>query len=165
MPTQAEKQENYYPTIVEGLKDRPPTEFVAKLLSSAADGVFTHIINRDVDERYVMTWDGTNLKVFDFDGVEKTVSGATTYLSTTGTPATQLEALTIHDYTFIINKEKVVAEGSTISPTRSHEALVNIAQGAEGRTYGVVINGTETSSRPPLTALLRGTRLSLQRCF
>ena len=76
LATQAEDQENYYSTIVEGLKDRPPSEHVARILDTLPDAVWTHIINRDKTERYIVVSDGADIRVFGFDGVERTVNFA-----------------------------------------------------------------------------------------
>ena len=77
-PSQAEESVNAYPSLVEGLTKRPPTEHVAKLwdnlisdYSWATDGVYsrivrtdetgvdlisTHTINRDTAERYTVMY-------------------------------------------------------------------------------------------------------------
>jgi hypothetical protein len=143
LPSQAELQENYYSTIVEGLKDRPPTEFVAKLLDSLPAGVFSHIINRDVNERYIVVYDGTAVRVWDFAGNEKTVAtpDGYGYLSGIGTPATDMLALTVADYTFIVNRMKAVAAGTATAPSRNPEALINVLAGNYGKSYTIKING------------------------
>lgn len=160
LPSQAELQENYYPTIVEGLKDRPPTEFVAKLMGSLGSNTFTHIINRDVTERYVVVWDSTAsaFKVWDFDGNEKTVNAPNGYGYMAGITdaVADILGMTVADYTFIVNKKKLVANGTTTSPARNPEALVNILEGNYAKTYSITINGATagtytTSASDPAT--------------
>lgn len=150
LSTQAEAQERYYSTIVEGLKDGPPTEFVAKLLDTLPDNIFTHIINRDVNERYLVLIDETpSLRVFGFDGVERTVNAPDGfgYLSATGSVLeSSLHALTVADYTFIANSTKVVAMASDVAEVRKPEALVNVMAGNYGKTYTIKINNTEVAS-------------------
>lgn len=148
LPSQAEAQENFYSTIVTGLKDRPPAELVAKLKNSLASGAFTHIINRDVTERYVVVSDGTTVEVYDFAGTAKTVNapGGYGYLSSVTNPATDMVALTIHDYTFIVNRKATPAAGATLSPVRPHEALINVYEGNYGKKYNVIVNGTSVAS-------------------
>lgn len=144
LPTQGQSQENFYSTIVEGLKDRPPSEFVAKLLSTLPDGVFTHIINRDQIERYIVVSDGTSVRVWGFDGAERTVHapGGYGYLAGVVTPATDMAALTVADYTFMVNKKKVAAMATTpVEPVRGAEALYNVLAGNYGKTYNILING------------------------
>ncbi len=148
LPSQGESQENFYSTIVSGMKDRPPSEYVAKLASTLADGAFTHIINRDSTERYVAVSDGSSIEVHDFDGNAKTVNAPSGYgyLSSVTDPAEDIVALTIHDYTFIVNKKAVPAQGSTLAPDRGHEALVNVVQGNYAHTYQIFIDGASAAS-------------------
>lgn len=145
LPTQAELVENFYPTIVEGLKDRPPTEVVARLSTDTlSEGVFSHIINRDINERYTMFIEDGEIKVVAFDGTVKTVNAEGddwSYLDGVTDPATQYAALTVADYTFIVNKKKTVAMDSDVSPSRPHEALINVMAGNYGKTYKITING------------------------
>ena len=54
LTSQASEQINGFSSVVEGLKKRPPTEYVAKLSSSSFGNAFIHTINRDVNERYIV---------------------------------------------------------------------------------------------------------------
>jgi len=145
LPSQVENCENFYPTVVDSLTKRPPTEFMAQLTESFP-GAFTHLILRDETEKYVFVieTDGTP-HVFDFNGVEKTLTNnAGTYL-TDGVVNFQedLRALTVADYTFLVNRKKTVAVGNTFSPTGSPgEALVNVLAGNYMKTYRIYINNT-----------------------
>lgn len=144
LPTQAEAQENCYSTIVNGLKKRPPTEMVAKILDELPEGAYFHIINRDVNERYVVVIVDEDLKVYDFDGNEKTVSfpDGKDYLGAAD-PAADFCALTIADFTFIANRDVYCAtDPSVTEPTRYHEAVINIMAGNYGKDYVVKINGS-----------------------
>ena len=55
LASQAEEQINGLSTIAEGLKKRPPLEHVAKLNNKTDTDCKVHFINRDEDERYVIT--------------------------------------------------------------------------------------------------------------
>lgn len=57
LPSQAESQVNAYSTVAKGLIKRPPLEHVAKISSSQSDSAFIHLVNRDVDERFVVIYD------------------------------------------------------------------------------------------------------------
>jgi len=74
LASQAEEQVNGWSSVVDGLKKRPPTEHVAKLTASDLGGAYTHLINRDSTERYVVCLLDRQIKVFDLNGVEKTVN-------------------------------------------------------------------------------------------
>jgi len=75
---QCEEQENALSSVAEGLKKRPNTRHVARLLQSAiSSNAKVHFINRTDDERYVLIHDGT-LRIFNIDtGVEATITDVT----------------------------------------------------------------------------------------
>jgi hypothetical protein len=57
-PNQVEGLVNGLGTLVDGLSQRPGTDFLAVLTSNAANGVFFHPINRDTDEQFVVLMTG-----------------------------------------------------------------------------------------------------------
>lgn len=146
LSSQAENQINGMSSVVEGLKKRPPTEFVKKIKSSQISNAFIHSINRDTNERYILIITDDALEVYELDGTQKTVvdgtgSGFGTYLDDS-TPQTTFECVTIADYTFIINKNKVCAKSNTVSATRPFEAIYSVTQGVTATKYELKINGT-----------------------
>lgn len=116
LTSQAEAQINAYATIARGNEKRPPTQHIAKVSNSTVGAAYVHTINRDLTERYIVVITNGDLKVYDLAGVEKTVSfpDGKTYLNAT-TPRTSFAAVTVVDYTFIVNKTKTVAMGTTIA--------------------------------------------------
>jgi hypothetical protein len=115
LPTQCELQENAYSSIVEGLKKRPPTNHLAKLLDVDASEAYVHVMNRDSSERYILIITNGDLKVFDFYGAAMTVNfpNGKGYLSSSY-PQYGFSAITVADYTFIVNKDsKVAMTGAT----------------------------------------------------
>ena len=147
LPTQCELQENFYSTIVGGLKKRPPMEMVARL-ALANPNLTMHIIERDDDEHYVVVISSANVRVFDFDGVERRVNAPDGWGYLWGATDESLDyrALTVADYTFIVNRKKTVTRSSVFSPTRPPEAVINVIQGNYARTYGVTINGVSVAA-------------------
>lgn len=143
LATQADRQINCYSTVVKGLTNRPPTEHIAKIADSIPDNAFVHVINRDVEERYIAVATSTDLKVYDFEGVEKTVNfpDGKSYLST-AIPAERMSAITVADYTFFVNKDKVVGKLTDLSDDYGAAGLVSLRSGAYGRTYKIIIDGT-----------------------
>jgi hypothetical protein len=141
--SQGEVQENGISTVSQGLKKRPPTQHLKKIQSTPLGNCFVHTINRDSSERYVAVVTNGDLKVYGIDGTEKTVAfpDGKGYLSAT-TPSTSFSAVTVADYTFLVNKTKVVTTDSTLTTTRPYEALVNVKAGNYGKTYQVLINGS-----------------------
>ena len=133
---QCEAQENAVPSLVEGLKKRPPTKHVAELIASVPADCFIHHVNRDSDEQYFVVIDGAGgaapLKVFDMAGVAKTVTvdseGSSAadipaYFTVAGgeKPREVFKAVTIADVTFFVDTTKVVEQAATLS-TYSMEA-------------------------------------------
>jgi hypothetical protein len=70
-----------------------------------SDSAFLHVSNRDAEERYLIVIEAGDIRVFDFNGVEKTVNhpGGLAYLT-----GTRFRAVTVADYTFIVNRDKTV---------------------------------------------------------
>ena len=136
--TQAEVQENGLSSVVTGLSKRPCTQHIADLGTiSNLDKAFIHTIRRDENEFYSMVVDtaGT-IRVFDKDGVSKTVTNnATSYLSGLTNPNKELAAVSIADSTFIVNKNTTVAKDTVVSGTRNPEALVYVKNADYSSTY------------------------------
>lgn len=107
-PSQAQAQVNGWSSVVDGVGDRMPTQHVAKL-SDATSNALIHHINRDVTQRYIVVVTNGDLKVYDLNGNEKTVSfpDGKGYLSASN-PTKSFSLVTVADYTFLVNKTKVV---------------------------------------------------------
>lgn len=155
LKTQAEVQQNGLSTVVEGLRKRPSAEHVAILqnIPSGIDDAFIHTIRRDEDEQYTLIITAGALRVYDKDGVERSVtsnpSTAINYLSGLTNPSTQISATTIADYTFIVNKETTIAKDTTnLSAARPKEAMFYVKQGdyKTDFTIRVTYNGTTYSA-------------------
>ena len=140
--SQGDVQENGLSTVSQGLKKRPPTHHLKKIQSSPLGNCFIHTINRDSAERYITVLTNGDLKVYDVNGVEKTVAfpNGKGYLSA-ATPSTAFSAVTVADYTFLVNKTIAVTASSSLTATRPFEALINIKAGNYGKTYNIYING------------------------
>lgn len=166
--SQGDLQENGYSDPVRGLKKRPGTQHVAKLSDSSYSSTFIHPIRRSGTETFISVFTGTGssadalLKIFDAsDGTAKTVNirnsddavissssnGADlatfneikTYL-TDGNPNTAFTATTVADFTYLVNKNKVIAKSSTVTSARTPEALVYVRGGDYANTYTIEID-------------------------
>ena len=143
LSSQAEVMENAFPSLVEGLSKRPPAEHVALMKSSETTGTFTHLINRDVNERYFVFIDNANtVSIYDLNGVAKTVTypDGTSYLDST-TPAADFRAVTVADYTFIVNTSQTTAMSSATSPLFPFTGLIAVKQGDYNQRYTVYLDG------------------------
>lgn len=160
LASQVQDAENVYPTVVDGLRRRPPTEHVAELMAAPSVPPASHIIDRDSLERYIVTVEGNGrARVFDLEGTPITVtvdsavpvnsSGHALYLESAN-PRRDLRFLTLADYTLILNRQKVVSMSPTTSPVRPFEALIYVRGGNYGRTLIVHVNSTSVSKVLPI---------------
>lgn len=146
LASQGDEQLNGLSSVVDGLVKRPPSEWKAKIVGVTEDAFF-HVINRDAVERYVVSIEDGTVKVYDLDGNERLVNfpDGFEYLQSTA-PKETFQCVTVADYTFVLNKEKVVQESPNTTPERDPEALVWVKQGSYGSIYRIYINGTEAAS-------------------
>ncbi len=144
LSSQSEKQVNGFSSVVEGVNKRMPLKLLSKLTSTPLNDVYVHTINRDLNERYVVIVGNGYVRVFDMDGNEKTVSypNGTAYLSTT-TPNATFRAVTVADYTFIVNTKKTVTTTASKSPKNASEAILFVRAANYNLTYKVKIDGVE----------------------
>jgi hypothetical protein len=109
---QTEDEINTWGDVAKGLGRRPPTTYVADLDIEDAAGSFIHHINRDVSERYIVVIKDGDLRVFDIaTGEEQTVSFPTGKDYLAGAEG-GFKAVTVADYTFIVNSSITPALGS-----------------------------------------------------
>lgn len=147
-PDQGEAQINGFSSEVEGLQKRPPSVFVKRLGAQGYLGAqpHIHVINRDAFERYTAVFTGSDIKIFDLQGNMKTVDfpDGKTYI-TCDNPRDDLKMVTVADYTFVVNKRKVIPEGTAVThanyPALNTRAIVNIRGGQYGKEFVISING------------------------
>lgn len=151
LPEQLDQQVNGFSTESSGLQKRPPTLYVSDLgVAPTNPKSLVHIVNRDETEKYVMLFDGSSARVWDEYGKSYTVKyeGDGKAYITVDDPRKSLRLVTIADYTFIVNREKVVRmrNDSVHYYWDDHACLVHIKSGQYGRTYQIFINGAEVAS-------------------
>ncbi len=147
LENQATTQENGFSGVVEGLKKRPPTNYVAKITGSSLSNAYIHTINRDTSERYIVVITNGAIAVYDINGTAKTVvaqTNATNYLASSS-PRTEFKCLTVNDYTYIINTNKTVAMDSATSTGKVEQAIYQVTQGVNAIDYSVTIDSTTYS--------------------
>lgn len=142
-PDQVSQQINGFSSQVQGLQKRPPTKHI-KRLGNKIDGTSSkfHIINRDENEQYILQMRNGALKVWDLEGTEKkvTIADDAQYLNTED-PNADFRAVTVADYTFILNRSKVVQlDTESLTPsTGSNIALVYIKNAQYAKTYAIFV--------------------------
>ena len=164
-PSQAEESINAFPSVVEGLIKRPPTQHIKRLLTpttQASSTASSHFIDRSESEKYITEIREGKIRVWDLVGNEKVVyygngtpSTSNTNASTFLTGSTDdFKMLTIADYTFVLNKllgpqlatdvksNKLYNENvtSTIKTRRQKVAFITIKQFAERATMKIRID-------------------------
>jgi hypothetical protein len=141
--SQAGEQINGFSSVVEGLKKRPSTNYVAKLSNSSFGNAYIHTINRDTTERYIVVITNGVLNVYGLDGTAKTVvnqTGSASYI-TTANPKQDFVCVTVADYTFILNKTKTTAMKATTSSAKIEQATYSVLQGVNSTPYSITIDG------------------------
>ena len=113
---QTQDEVNTWGKIATGLARRPPTTTLKKLgglLDIELDDASVHHINRDIFERYTVVITTGGIRVFDeSDGTEKTVNAPLGWGYLDASVGTAYRAITVADYTFVVNTEKVVTLGA-----------------------------------------------------
>lgn len=144
---QCESSVNCYPSVVDGVRKRPPSQHVAKLKSGTLGDAYIHTINRDSDEKYISIFTQNSAEVFDIDGVSKTVNtpDGTAYINETS-PSTTFRSTTIADFTFVVNQNKTTATESTTTPQNDSSGIVFVKQASSTGEYKVFIDGTEQAN-------------------
>lgn len=154
-PGQCDEQVNAWSTVVEGLVKRPNSRFSydTGLGANISSDLFSHYVDRDEQNKYVITYDSVNgLKARDLtvdnisDGemdiiIEDATAGTYVAVSIAGNPLKELTALTIADSTFIVNKAKTVSGLSVLQEPLEKEALIFVKLGDYEKGYSIFIDG------------------------
>jgi hypothetical protein len=156
--SQCQEQINGFSSVLQGLLKRPPTNHRAQLALTSSN-FQTVAINRSSTEQYMLLLGNQSLRVFDLDGTEIPVknslgnpitSSDLAYIQTT-TPRTSLRALTVADYTILLNREKTAAMSSTVTPALQPSGLVFIKQFRQDANYTLKLYDDPTSGTADYT--------------
>ena len=160
-PSQGEIQINGVSSIAEGLRKRDSSRSLARVSTTPFGDAFFHTILRDQEEEYISVITDSEIKVFELDGTERTVTADTNaynYLSTVTDATQQIRAVTIADYTWITNTLTVTAMDTAVAPEvarpAAHECLIWIKQAVYGNRYEVNVNGTQVAVETPVAAVV-----------
>jgi len=145
LPSQCEEQINCLSSVVEGLRKRPPSRHEFRITEDqfSTDDVLDHQIDRDGTEQYKVLITNRSIKVFNLNTHEEVpvkFKNGRQYLDC-GRPSRDLRAVTVADYTFIVNRTiKTASLDEVVEPYRP-EALIWVRQGAYGCKYRVSLDG------------------------
>lgn len=121
-----------------------------------------HTINRDANEKYKVIFTGdpiTPIIIFDLEGNPRNVSygmldedlnfsadvNVKAYANVFD-PKTNIAAVTVADYSVVVNKIKTVLMGEAPDPPHLPIALITIPRGVADQVYTVYVNGTSVAS-------------------
>ena len=163
---QCEEQENALSSVAQGLKKRPPMQFIGKLFDGTAglsdkdsfSKALITFIERDNNERYLVTLQNGLLRIFRVEQTQGTVTECSITLDSSGVsyptgyqaPTTDylysvtsdqnIKTLTIGDTTFLVNTAKNVGVNSTaLTPDYTATAIVFVKQSDYDKTYTIKI--------------------------
>lgn len=162
LTTNCEIQDNCLATLVDGLTQRPPTEFVAVLESQAAASSYIFPIDKDQDNQYIgcITTDPEEpLEIFKIDGTKCLVrygklddkgvftedNSVKNYI-TSANPKFDFKALTVTDHTFVINKTVVTSMSGVPDDAIAPTALIYVKYGEALQDYKVFVDDVEVAS-------------------
>ena len=157
-PGQCDEQINAWSTVVEGLVKRPNSRFSydTGLGANINSNLFSHYVDRDEQNQYVITYDSVNgLKARDLTvdnisagdmtiTIEDATAGTYVAVSLAGNPLKDLTALTIADSTFIVNKTKTVAkvtDAELKTQPLEKDALIFVKLGDYEKSYSIYLDG------------------------
>lgn len=157
--SQAEGLEDSLIAIPQGWQPRPPFTWLGKLAGHPGhtDGIFAPLANGTSFLTLTFEAGAAVPRVYDLDGLVPhavTVqSEAQTYLNT-GLPSPHAEVgvTSVVDYTFLANRNVLVANSGDSAAARDPEGIVWVRQSAYGRTYSVTVTPDGGS---PVTATLK----------
>jgi hypothetical protein len=152
-PGQCDEQINAWSTVVEGLVKRPNTRWVKQFSTDSVFGeLFTHFVKRDEDNKYCVqvyfdSFGATdpNVSVINVESgnqIPVSISAtAQSYLRGITDPLKDLRALTVADYTFLVNKNKTVEKDTaTLSQVPDDEAIIFVKLGDYEKAYSIYVD-------------------------
>lgn len=150
LASQADEQVNAISSVVNGLIKRPSTEWVSNLNFSGLVPIKYFWINRSATEQYIgvllnnSSTQAKSMKIYDLAGAEQTFyeyeTGVTLTNYFSGVTEDTFKTLTIADYSFLVNSNKVIANLGTLTTgpvagsTNVYQGMIVVKQGYSGRS-------------------------------
>ena len=143
LPGQVRNAENVIPDIVDGLSKRPGLEFVKTLASVPTAGTWFHYYRDETEGSYVgkVSTNGTVSMWKCSDGSSVSVSGSAVSYLAHGAGTNDIQALTVKDTTFLLNRSVVTQMSSSpVSPSNTNNPVyVELKQVQPRRSYSLNI--------------------------
>lgn len=144
-PNQGVQQINGWSSETQGLQKRPPSVFVKNLGARGMYGLrpLIHLVNRDAVEQYYMIFTTGGPQVVDLMGRSYEVRGYDGYADCSD-PRNDLRLLTVADYTFVVNRKRVVKTSPGLThegyPALDSRCLIAVRGGQYGRMLTIYVN-------------------------
>ena len=154
-PGQCDEQINAWATVVEGLVKRPPTNYTKKIdtTSTDSDKLFTHFVKRDEKNQYCVQVSLGGVGVINLEDGSRypltVTSLANIYLSLGSSsigavknPLVDLRAVTVADYTFLVNKNREVKiddRPDLKTKDLEYQALITVKIGDYEKNYDIYL--------------------------
>lgn len=147
--------DNYYPDFTLGLAKRPGLQAKSKLANAVDNGTWFHIF-RDDKEKYIFQFSKAGaFKVWDANsGIQQTVNAvaAESIAYAVHDSFDDLATLQINDYTFVLNRTRIVGQNGSSSPAYTPFGFVNINTVAFNTDYVITIDGISFTHTTPSNA-------------
>lgn len=122
-PEQLKEQINGYSTESTGLQKRPPTCLKKYLFKRDNDkSIFTHFINRDNTEKYIVSLVNDTIEVYDLNGntYQVDIDDKVKPYLVSNNPRKDFVMFTVNDTTFILNKTVVTKMSDKVSAINNY---------------------------------------------
>lgn len=147
LPGQCTEQINMSSDVVDGLKKRYGSRFIADLIANVSTtGWRFYDYDLGVDGQYLVFIRSGEVHIVDLDGNSYTVNSdasAEDYLATVGT----LSFTTIKEATYIANSGVVTAMKADVKTTNNMRGIVHAIGSQYGRTYKVTVSWTRGTAK------------------
>ncbi len=150
-PGQCKDSFNLVPSPIDGLHDRPPTEYINQFTTTSNADTKWHNYKSGEDEEYIIAVQEGTVEVTDFQGTPISVAieaASLTYFSQGTLPMSErLQLVTLGDTTLIANRE---VETSILQPVfpEWNSSLVYFRSITPGRTISITV---EAAALPSVT--------------
>ena len=180
-PGQLKVAKNVLPDVTQGLIKRPGGKLIGHGLgafdfeNSPNENQWFHYY-RDENEQYIgqikldtgdiKMWScetGTSCTVVYDAGKETVLKNYLKQVSDGTIKDSDLQTLTLNDYTYILNRNRIVKMSDTVEPTRSPEAFIELKKVAYASQYAVNLFDDDDDDTDDTQTVSTVTRLSVER--
>lgn len=148
LPTQVKEVINGYPSLLDGLIKRPPTEHIKKLLNGKLSNSYSLIFQKDTNEKYILIINNSGIQIFDLEGNPKEIKSDIGYdYIKCDNPKYDLTTCIVGEHIFILNKVITAKMLDDKYPNPyPNSALIYVKQGNIQSDYKIFIDDTEKAS-------------------